>query len=152
VDEAAGGISVIDWDHVGSGYPPLFDWFCLVTGMYYTRGRVRLARGETVDRPSFVQTYFEPHWFSEIVAALTDRICLESGLDRERVGDWFEQYLAVRWHQFQGGWAAEGPLWTTRYREFHDFFRRNRGRFVCGGGGTMAWNGSGPAGVLRTVS
>jgi SAM-dependent methyltransferase len=153
VDEAAGAISVIDWDNVGSGYPPLFDWFCLVTGMYYTGGRVRLARGETVDRTSFVQTYFEPHWFAEIVGALTDRICVESGLDRARVGDWFEQYLAVRWHQFQGGWAAEGPLWTTRYREFHDFFCRNRERFVCGAGrmsGATAWNGT--AGVLRPVS
>lgn len=141
LDEASGTLSVIDWDRVGSGYPPLFDWFSLVTGIYYTRAGTRFPKGETVDRLSFRQTYFERSWFSDIVVSLTHRISHASGLDVDRAGEWFGQYLAVRCHQFEGGGMAESDLWAARYREFYEFFQRHRAGWVLdsrGSAGTAA--------------
>jgi SAM-dependent methyltransferase len=130
LDEISGTLSVIDWDSVGAGYPPLFDWFSLVTGIYYTRTGARFPKGETVDRLSFQQTYFERSWFSDIVAGLTRRLSSSCGLDVSWAGEWFAQYLAVRYHQFEGSQTAESNLWAARYREFYEFFQRHRADWV----------------------
>lgn len=94
-------LSVIDWDQAGPGYPPLFDWFCLVTGMYYTHKPVKeQPRGRTVDVISFRQTYFEASWFGDLILGITHRMCRHFGLPRESLLQYFAEYLAVRHHQF----------------------------------------------------
>jgi len=115
-------ISVIDWDQCGDGYPFLFDWFCLVTGMYYTHTRIsRLPKGQTVDDLSFRQTYFEPSWFSELVVESSYQLCDLYGIERTMVRECFRYYLAVRYHQFkQKSEIGDKKEWRDRYRGFYD--------------------------------
>ena len=121
IDEAAQGLFVIDWDGVGHGYPPLFDWFCLVTSLYYVRHTPTLPKGQTIDALSFRQTYFERGWFSDLVVRLTCRISDECGLDREQIAEWFQEYVAVRCCQFQASPSPEDKVWVARYREFYEW-------------------------------
>ena len=101
IDEDSEQLCVIDWDGCAIGYPPLFDWFCLVTGLYYTHQRVAsLPRGQTIEFMSFRQTYFEASWFSEIILSLSHRLCDRLGLDSARLLDYFLLYVIVRYRQF----------------------------------------------------
>lgn len=124
LSEEANQISVIDWDQCGDGYPPLFDWFCLVTGMYYLHGRIsRLPKGETAYDLSFRQTYFEYSWFSEIVVELSFRLCDQFNLERTMLSEYFRSYLAVRYHQFeQKGQSERDNEWRDKYRGFYELF------------------------------
>lgn len=131
-DRGAGRVTVIDWDQCAAGYPPLFDWFCFVTGLYYTHDRIRRwPRGQEVDERSFRQTYFESSWFAEAVLTGTNRLCESLRLDGARVPDYFRQYLLVRYRQFdhERGLSRKA-LWAERYGTFHDFFQRNRARCI----------------------
>jgi len=127
-NDQAGRVCVIDWDQCGGGYPPLFDWFCLLTSLYYTHARIRRSpEGYTVDDLSFRHTYFEPSWFSDLVTALTDHICDGLGLDHGRVIEYFRQYLCVRHHQFMHErHVSQKEQWGVRYQAFYDFFMKNR--------------------------
>jgi SAM-dependent methyltransferase len=132
MDESAGRLSVIDWDSCNAGYPPLFDWFCFVTGLYYTHERIgRLPRGQTVDRLSFEQTFFEGSWFADAVLARTLHICAALAVDPARVIDYFRDYLAVRYHQFDDDRdSGSKERWGSLFSEFHQFFLNNRERCI----------------------
>jgi hypothetical protein len=131
-DEASGQLCVIDWDSCDAGYPPLFDWFCFVTGLYYTHQRVRrLPKGRTIDALSFQQTFFEPSWFAERVVALTRQICASLGLDPAGALDHFADYLAVRHHQFEDDRdSGSKERWGSLFKEFHAFFVQNQERCI----------------------
>lgn len=131
ITEDSKQLCVIDWDSCATGYPPLFDWFCLVTGLYYTHERVRgLPRGQTVELMSFRQTYFEVSWFSEAVLSLSHRLCDRFALDRARLLDYFLQYIVVRHRQFvaQSQLAQKhywGPLNTHLYEQYYRLLLEN---------------------------
>ena len=131
-DEPSGRICVIDWDSCNAGYPPLFDWFCFVTGLYYTHERVRrLPRGQTIDALSFEQTFFEPSWFAERVVALTLQIAESLGLDRGRIMNHFADYVAVRHHQFEDDRdSGSKERWGSLFKEFYAFFVENQERCI----------------------
>jgi hypothetical protein len=124
-------ITVIDWDTCAAGYPPLFDWFCLVTGLYYTHQAVRgLPRGQTVEPISFRQTYFEVSWFSELIVSLSHRLCDRLGLDRAGLLDYFRLFIVVRYQQFcaQAQLAEKhywGPLNMDLYQEHYHLLLTN---------------------------
>jgi len=128
LDERSRRLCVIDWDSCNEGYPPLFDWFCFVTGLYYTHRRVgRLPKGETIDRLSFRQTFFEPSWFGERVVALTRQISGSLGIDRSRIMNYFADYLAVRHHQFDDDRdSGSKGWWASLFKEFHAFSIENQ--------------------------
>jgi SAM-dependent methyltransferase len=130
IDEESQQLCVIDWDSCASGYPPLFDWFCLVTGLYYTHERVRgLPRGETVESISFCQTYFEASWFSEVILSLSHRLCDGLGLDSARLLDYFLLYIVVRNRQFLSDWPENhywGPLSQHLYGQYYQLLRKNQ--------------------------
>jgi hypothetical protein len=132
LDEISGKLSVIDWDDCATGYPPLFDWFCFITGLYYTHSRVRrLPRGQTIDRLSFQQTFFEPSWFADLVVMLTGRIAATLGLDRARIVDCFGEYLAVRHHQFENDRdSASKDRWGRYFKDFHAQFVKHQDRCI----------------------
>jgi SAM-dependent methyltransferase len=121
-------LCVIDWDQCSAGYPPLFDWFSLVTSLYYIRTRIgRLPKGETTDELSFRQTFFEPGWFSDHISALTGDMCHRLGLDPSRAIDYFRDYLCVRHHQFMHERdISQKARWGHLYRKFYDYFVNNR--------------------------
>ena len=131
VNEASTQICVIDWDSCGTGYPPLFDWFCLVTGLWYTHERIRdLPKGQTVDFISFRQTYFEPSWFSEFILTLSHRLCDRFGLDRARLIDYFWMYVVVRYQQFVSQFELDekhywGPPNSKLYEQYYEFLLSN---------------------------
>lgn len=132
LDERCGRLSVIDWDSCNAGYPPLFDWFCFVTGLYYTHRRVRrLAKGQTIDALSFEHTFFDSSWFAEKVVALTVRLAESTGLDRGRIMEYFGDYLAVRHHQFEDDRnSGSKERWGRLFRQFHVFFMENQQRCI----------------------
>jgi hypothetical protein len=131
IDEKSRRVWVIDWDSCGSGYPPLFDWFCLVTGLYYTEKAQGLSRGQTIEFMSFRQTYFGESWFSELVLALSHRLCDSLGLDSAKLLDYFRLYVIVRFRQLLSHPESEekyyrGPLNTHLYRQFYEFLLENK--------------------------
>jgi SAM-dependent methyltransferase len=129
IDEDSQQLCVIDWDSCATGYPPLFDWFCLVTGLYYTHERVRgLPRGQTVDSISFRQTYFEASWFSEVILSLSHRLCDRLGLDSARLLDYFRLYIVVRYRQLLSDWPEKhysGPLSQHLYGQYYQSLLEN---------------------------
>jgi SAM-dependent methyltransferase len=132
IDEESQHICVIDWDSCGTGYPPLFDWFCLVTGLYYTHERLGgLPKGQTVEFMSFRQTYFEASWFSELILSLSHRLCDSLGLDSARLLDYFLLYIVVRYRQFLShSQLAEkhywGPLNKHLYKQYYELLLKNQ--------------------------
>jgi len=132
LDEASRRLCVIDWDSCNAGYPPLFDWFCFVTGLYYTHRRVRrLPKGVTIDALSFRQTFFEPSWFADRVVALTLQIATSCGVDQSLIRDYFEDYLAVRHHQFDDDRdSGTKDWWAGLFASFHAFFAENHERCI----------------------
>lgn len=124
-------ICVIDWDGCATGYPPLFDWFCLVTGLYYSEKVWSLPRGQTVDFIAFRQTYFSPSWFSELILSLSQRLCASFGLDSGRLLEYFLLYIVVRYRQFLSrSESAEKHYWgppnTLLYRQYYEFLLKNQ--------------------------
>jgi len=102
VDEDTERLCVIDWDQCGNGYPPLFDWFCLVSSLYYTQAQVRrLPGGQTVDDRSFLDTFFARNWFSKLVLEQSLGICKRLALDEKKLSQYFQRYLVFRWNQFR---------------------------------------------------
>jgi SAM-dependent methyltransferase len=150
LDEESQHVCVIDWDGCGTGYPPLFDWFCLITGLYYTHESVRgLPKGQTVEFLSFRQTYFEASWFSELVLSLSHRLCDSFGLDAAKLLDYFLLYIVVRYRQFLShSELEEKHYWGTRnrdlYKQYYEFLLENRKRCCFA-------NAPAP-GLLRTTS
>jgi hypothetical protein len=132
LDEQSQHISVVDWDGCGTGYPALFDWFCLVTGLYYTHERVRgLPKGQTIELMSFRQTYFETSWFSELVLSLSHRLCESFGLDTAKLLDYFRLYIVVRYRQCVSHAELEdkhywGTLNKDLYKQYYQFLLKNR--------------------------
>lgn len=128
-------LCVIDWDQCCGGYPPLFDWFCLLTGLYYTHERIsRLPKGHTLDSLSFRQTYFEPSWFADCIQDITEQLCEQLSVDPSDVSEYFRQYLAARYYQFDRDREfADKEVWRAMYREFYDFFDSNERQFVLRG-------------------
>lgn len=132
IDEDSEQLCVIDWDGCATGYPPLFDWFCLVTGLYYTHHRVAsLPRGQTIEVMSFRQTYFERSWFSEVILSLSHRLCDRLGLDSTRLLDYFLLYVIVRYRQFLSqSQVAEkhyvGPANTHLYEQYYHLAIENQ--------------------------
>ena len=130
VDADSQQLCVLDWDSCATGYPPLFDWFCLVTGLYYTHERVRaLPRGQTVESISFRQTYFEASWFSEVILSLSHRLCDRLGLDSARLLDYFMLYIVVRYRQFLSAWPENtywGPLSQHLYEQYYQLLLKNQ--------------------------
>jgi hypothetical protein len=127
IDEDSQRLCVIDWDNCATGYPPLFDWFCVLTGLYYTHDRVgSLPRGQTVEFTSFRHTYFEASWFSELIVSLSHQLCDRLGLDSARLLEYFLQYIVVRYRQsLSHSQFAEkhycGPLNQHLYEQYHQF-------------------------------
>jgi SAM-dependent methyltransferase len=132
LDEPSGQLCVIDWDSCNGGYPPLFDWFCFITGLYYTHKRVlRLPRGQTTDALSFQQTFFESSWFAETIVERTLQIAAPLGVQRERIMDYFADYLAVRHHQFEDDRdSGSKERWGSLFKEFHAFFLEHQTRCI----------------------
>ena len=132
VDAGEQRLCVIDWEQCRAGYPPLFDWFCLVTSLYFTHGRIdRTRNGQSIEQLSFQQTFFEPSWFAEHVRVLTRRLCDSLGLDYERVIEYFRLYLCVRHHQFKHEREmSQKARWSSLYRAFYDFFVKNRDAII----------------------
>jgi SAM-dependent methyltransferase len=108
------GIMVVDWDDLGSGYPPLFDFFCLITGFYYAG-----SSGRATEAQSFRHTYLHRNWFSDVVRdhALSILNALDLGsVDVERC---FLEYLAVRYNQFRHVVEPDTPdLQSRAYEEY----------------------------------
>jgi hypothetical protein len=132
VDERDQNIFVIDWDSCGTGYPPLFDWFCFVTSLYYTHERIcDLPKGQTAEFMSFRQTYFEAGWFSDLIVSLSHRLCDRLGLDSARLLDYFLQYIVVRYRQFVSPSELQeknywGPQIKDLYMEYYEYLIKNR--------------------------
>jgi SAM-dependent methyltransferase len=124
IDETSGHISVIDWDDCGTGYPPLFDWFCLVTGLYYYSERVPgIAARQTAEFLSFRQTYFAASWFSDLILSLSHRLCQSLRLDSARLLDYFRSYIIVRYRQCcRGG----GSFFPHLYKQYYEFLLKNQ--------------------------
>ena len=132
IDEDSQRLCVIDWDNCATGYPPLFDWFCVLTGLYYTHDRVgSLPRGQTVEFTSFRHTYFEASWFSELIVSLSHQLCDRLGLDSARLLEYFLQYIVVRYRQFlsHSQFAEKhywGPLNKHLYEQYYQFLFKNQ--------------------------
>jgi hypothetical protein len=132
LNERSGQLSVIDWDSCNAGYPPLFDWFCFITGLYYTHHRVRrLPKGQTIDALSFEQTFFDASWFAEKVVESTLLLAESTGLNRGRIMECFSDYLAVRHHQFEDDRdSGSKDRWGRLFKQFYAFFVENQDRCI----------------------
>jgi len=124
IDETSGHVSVIDWDDCGTGYPPLFDWFSLVTGLYYyTDTPPRFPTGQTREFLSFRHTYFAESWFPDLILSLSHHLCQSLHLDSARLLDYFRAYLVVRYRQCcRGG----GSFLPHLYKQYYEFLQQNQ--------------------------
>jgi SAM-dependent methyltransferase len=102
VSEGDRSISVIDWDGLALGYPPLFDFFSAVTGLAHPSRRLGPSEAQTWDGASLAYTFCETNWFSEHVLKCSWEVCAALKLPKSDLARYFAQYLAVRAHQFAG--------------------------------------------------
>jgi hypothetical protein len=102
VSEDDQSISVIDWDGLALGYPPMFDFFCAVTGLAHPSRRHGPSEAQASDAESLAYTFCETNWFSEHVLKCSRKICAALKLPESDLACYFAQYLAVRAHQFGG--------------------------------------------------
>lgn len=123
LDEASGHLSVIDWDDCGTGYPPLFDWFCLLTGFYYIQRGRRVPVGQPAEIVSFHQTYFAATWFSELIVSLSRGLCQSLRLDSAKLLDYFRSFIIVRYRQCCRG---PGSFFPHLYREYYDLLLKSQ--------------------------
>ena len=105
---------------------PLFDWFCLITGLYYTQNGISRTSAEpNIDFQSFRDTYFERTWFAELLVDLSVRLCDGLHLSQTELLQYFQTYLILRYNQFRSRqdlneknyWA---PLYSECYRYLID--------------------------------
>jgi SAM-dependent methyltransferase len=121
VSEGDRWISVIDWDELAMGYPPLFDFFSAVTGL---AGPPRLdpSAAQTWDSASLAYTFCETNWFSEHVLKCSREVCAALKLPESDLACYFAQYLTVRAHQFgrQGQCAGTARVLDGLSREVYE--------------------------------
>ena len=127
LDEKSHKICVIDWDTCGSGYSPLFDWFCLITGLHYSQnGLSRTSAAPNTDFQSFRETYFERTWVADLIMDLSMRICGELQLSQTQLLQYFKAYLTLRFNQFRSRQDLnETNYWAPFYSECYRYLIDN---------------------------
>ncbi len=103
-------IAVIDWDSVGIGYPPLFDFFCLLSEFFYLDNSRRSKMENSVELRSFKDTFFENNWFSKLVKEVCIKVCSRTGIDSRLLSVYFSEFLFARYHIFSSQGNAKGKL------------------------------------------
>ena len=112
IDELTRHLWVIDWDQMAAGYPPLFDLFSLVHGLYYTPPKIHVPAGRSLDVVSALHTFCEQNWFAKLVLDSCEQLCRAFGLSTHLLERYFLGYLAARHHFYRqsSNWGYEHPL------------------------------------------
>lgn len=131
IHEPSERIAVVDWDDLAIGYPPLFDFFCAVTSLYYYPEEARIPKGQTADLLSFIHTYFKKNWFSDLVLHASFRICEALGLSHADMVRYFRECFAVRYYQFikRTYSTNEGPV-SQFYQECYEMVRTEQEKTI----------------------
>jgi SAM-dependent methyltransferase len=117
VDDAHGHVSVIDWDGLAVGYPPLFDYFCAVTQLVHPPRRSWRSRQVVVPYDEFLAFAFcEVNWFSALVLEWAKATCSALGFQASNLPGYFLQHLAVRHRQQSERGAALAPALDSLHR------------------------------------
>lgn len=123
----------IDWEDAGLGFPPMFDFFCFVTGLEFSRRGASSARDERVYRRSFRETYCERNWFSTAVREEAEGLCGTFGLSRKDLMSAFEEYVRARAKQFGDPRFGKSARWVALYRDLAQEVPLIRRHCVLGG-------------------
>jgi hypothetical protein len=94
--------SVIDWESLALGYPPLFDLYSLFTSVRFSEPKILNFK----DRMeyyyySFIQTYFCENWFSGSLKEILDSYCRHFIIDSRYIYDYFLLYLLYECNKFR---------------------------------------------------
>lgn len=91
--------SVLDWEDLAVGYPPLFDLFALLRSVKFTKRQEKHpARAEEVFA-AFVDTFFQRNWFSAIVREMVQAAA--AGLTSEQSVEALLQFLLVMANRYR---------------------------------------------------
>lgn len=132
-DSETNSIGVVDWDGFGDTYPPLFDFFCLLSEFYFTLSAPRKMSRWEIEMLSFKDTFFRKNWFSELVKESCLVLCNRMHLKASCLSRYFSDYLSVRREVYGGmGGAPMKKEWHELYGKYVDFYEENKNEFVLG--------------------
>jgi Phosphotransferase enzyme family len=122
VNERNRRIAVIDWDELARGYPPMFDFFCAVTGLAGPSGHRAASHGHPWEAASLAYTFVENNWFSDHVRTRSRDVCAAFEVGEADLSRYFLQYLVVRAHQIgrQPSCAGIAHIFERMHREIHE--------------------------------
>lgn len=120
-------IGLVDWEHFGQGYPPLFDLFCLVTSFARESELVKTEKFQDIEL--FKMIYFNANWLSEATRAFIKKYIQTFHLRQDSVYQVFLQYLNIRCKR---ALALHGSLnqITRSYKSWLEYACKNRAYFV----------------------
>jgi SAM-dependent methyltransferase/DNA-directed RNA polymerase subunit RPC12/RpoP len=119
----ANRVGVIDWEDLKTGYPPLFDVFCLFTPL------MRLDNADSMAscRALFDSLYFSSNLFSAFIYDQTMSYCHYFGIDRELIPLHFFDFLWIKYRRFT---EKKNVRLANLFVEFMGHFEKNRNRFI----------------------
>ncbi|MBU2009505.1 MAG: phosphotransferase [Chloroflexi bacterium] len=123
-----GGVGVVDWEHFGEEYPPMFDIFSLLVSF----GELQRRKGK-----NFLLACFAPGWFSQTTAELVARYASLLGLGWEEMEEAFRQHLEKMGQRMEELYGRHHP-YARPYLEALSCWEQHRPALFPHGGETHA--------------
>ena len=124
-----GKIFVIDWEHAGQGYPPLFDFFCLAQSFEFMQGIHSRPSGLHI--ASLKDTFFSRNWFSDMILKHMINMANALGFNKKRLPQYFFDFLIVRYNSFRLEADKRDYHLVEVFKDQIDFFLRNKEQFIA---------------------
>ncbi|MCW8855335.1 MAG: aminoglycoside phosphotransferase family protein [Gammaproteobacteria bacterium] len=127
LDEVSNEWGVIDWEWLGSGFPPLFDLFSLFTSIRFSKGGVTKYDAFEGYYISFTDSFFDKNWFSEFLIGLVKRYCNHYDLSMDDVYRYFIAFILFHCNKFR---KNELPEYQSLYEKMMKFTIDNKDKFI----------------------
>ena len=103
-----GGLAVIDWDHFGSGYPPLFDLFSLLNSWAFATADARSPETR-VERlaAAFSRAWLADRWFMVQSSALLADYCSRFDIPGTEVRGYLLEHLAHKRERAEASYGKD---------------------------------------------
>jgi len=110
---------VIDWEWLGGGYPPLFDFFSLLRSIGAWRDSHLRGDSHTKTLRSFVRVFFGKGPFSNLEKEMLHTYCAGLKIDANLAFSYFRYFLLWRCNRYR----LHGAAWHGASRVWEDLLR-----------------------------
>ncbi len=119
---------IIDWEWMAKGYPPLFDFFSIITSIRFINDKE--AAGNAIDRDhiSFIHTYFCKNWFSDHLNNLAAFYCDYFKFDKRHIFGYFTAFLLLQCNKYK--LIRKSHPYLIRYEKMIQYSIKNKNSFV----------------------